>query len=216
MQRSALALALATALACGACSSAVPGEATADRWVATASDPDPSLAIDGIEVVDYPPAYHVLPNYRVAYNFSPPMGGRHDNAWATCTGVVYPVAVRTENMVHSLEHGAVWIAYDPDVLEPQQIARLARRVEGVPYTMMSPYPGMDRPISLQSWGHRLGLDDAGDDRIDQFISALRLNPNTFPEPGATCATLPSSFDTANPPPFVPMEPDPDSPLTLPE
>ena len=217
MHRSALVpVILSVALVAGGCGRAVEGRPTADAWVPTADNPDPSLALDGIEVVDYPPAYHVLPNYRVAYAFSPPMGGRHDNAWATCTGVVYPEAVRTENMVHSLEHGAVWIAYDPEALDDGEIAALAARVEGEPYLMMSPYPGMDRRISLQSWGHRLAVESSDDERIDRFVSALRLNPNTFPEPGATCATLPTTFDTANPPAFVESAPDPASPLTLPE
>ncbi|WP_068151866.1 DUF3105 domain-containing protein [Rhodococcoides corynebacterioides] len=212
----ASALLTVTLLAATACGSEVAGRAVPDAWVPTADNPDPSRALEGIEVVEYPPAYHVLPDYRVAYRYSPPMGGRHDGAWATCTGVVYPVPVRTENMVHSLEHGAVWIAYDPDSLDDTDVADLARRVEGVPYTMMSPYPGLDRPISLQSWGHRLQVDDADDERIDRFVTALRLNPNTFPEPGATCATLPSSFDPTDPPPFVAEPADPDSPLTVPE
>lgn len=214
--RSLLPALAATVIACTACGGVVAGQARADEWVPTEENPDPSLALDGIEVVEFPAAFHVLPNYRVAYENSPPMGGRHDNAWATCTGVVYPEAVRSENMVHSLEHGAVWIAYDPDALDDAQVERLAERVDGVPYTMLSPYPGLDRPVSLQSWGHQLKVDDVDDQRIDRFISALRLNPNTFPEPGATCATLPTSFDTANPPPFVEDPPDPASPLTLPE
>lgn len=217
MHRSRLVpLILSAALLGAACGSTIEGRPTAGEWVPTAENPDPSLALDGIEVVQYPPAFHALANYRVAYNYSPPMGGRHDAAWATCTGIVYPEPVRTENMVHSLEHGAVWIAYDPDALDDQQVAALADRVDGAPYTMLSPYPGMDRTVSLQSWGHRLAVDSVDDERIDKFISALRLNPNTFPEPGATCATLPSTFDTLNPPPFVEGPPDPASPLTLPE
>ena len=85
--------------------------------------------------------------------------------WADCTGVVYPRPVRNENMVHSLEHGAVWIAYAPGRVDDAGLRRLAARVDGKPYTMMSPYPGLDRPISLQSWGHQLKVDSADDPRI---------------------------------------------------
>ena len=38
--------------------------------------------------------------------------------------------------------------------------RCGRRSESQPYTLMSPYPGLDQPISLQSWGHQLKLTDA--------------------------------------------------------
>ncbi len=41
---------------------------------------------------------------------------RTTQTWATCNGVVYTKAVRIENMVHTLEHGAVWIAYNPDTI----------------------------------------------------------------------------------------------------
>ena len=64
---------------------------------------------------------------------------------------------------------------------------LYAKVEGQNYTMMSPYPGLDQPVSLQSWGHQLKLSDPDDPRIDQFISSLRQNQYTYPEVGARCA-----------------------------
>jgi hypothetical protein len=77
--------------------------------------------------------------------------------------------------------------------------------------MLSPYPGLDRPISLQSWGHQLKLDSADDPRIDRFIAALRQNRYQSPEPGARCDTFdPSGFDVADPPPFEPGPPGPDA------
>ncbi len=45
----------------------------------------------------------------VDYPESPPYGGDHDLAWADCTGTIYPEPIRSENAVHSLEHGAVWV-----------------------------------------------------------------------------------------------------------
>ncbi len=99
--------------------------------------------------------------------------------------------------------GAVWITYNPDLVSSEDQARLAQRVEGMSYTLMSPYPTLDSPISLQSWGRQLKLDNAADARIDQFVSALRVNPNTYPEVGATCSVPVTSFDPNNPPPFDP-------------
>ena len=40
---------------------------------------------------------------------------------------------------------------------------------------MSPYEGLDKPISLQAWGYQLKVDNADDGRIDEFIKALREN-----------------------------------------
>jgi hypothetical protein len=50
---------------------------------------------------------------------------------------------------------------------------------------MSPYPGLDAPVSLQAWGYQLKLGAATDPRIDQFITALRIK--AAPEPGAACS-----------------------------
>ncbi len=71
-------------------------------------------------------------------------------------------------------------------LAADQVDALKRKVDGVEYMLMSPYPGLKSAVSLQSWGHQLFVDSASDGRIDQFIKDLRLNPNTTPEYGASC------------------------------
>jgi hypothetical protein len=179
-----------------------------DQQAASDANPDPAGDIPGVVEIEYPAGDHVEMPKRVAYDQSPPFGGTHDQIWATCTGVVYPTAIRSENAVHSLEHGAVWITYDPDVATADQIDVLSAMVEGQPYTLMSPYPGLDTPISVQSWGHQLKLDDPSDPRLVEFIEALRLNESAYPEPGASCAS--PYFDVNNPPPFDPTPPGPDA------
>jgi Protein of unknown function (DUF3105) len=179
-----------------------------EKWVASEDNQDPSDNIDGVEKVTYDGAQHVTPEQRVAYDQSPPFGGPHDQSWAGCNGVVYEAAVRNENMVHALEHGAVWIAYNPDEIKGGALNTLKSKVEGQPYMMLSPYPGLDKPISLQSWGHRLKLDSATDERVDQFIDSLRENAYQNPEPGGRCDTDGTGFDPLNPPPFVAEPPDP--------
>lgn len=186
--------------------------AAAQPFLPTAGNKDPSTAIQGVFVgastadengalsyTDYKSALHVSPTQRVAYDRFPPVGGPHDSLWAACNGVVYDVPVRDENMVHTMEHGAVWIAYNPDTIAAGDLDVLTGLVEGQTYISLSPYPGLDSPISLQSWGHQLKVDAASDERVKQFITALRLNPYTYPEIGATCSQ--PSFDTTNPPPF---------------
>ncbi|MQA60023.1 MAG: DUF3105 domain-containing protein [Actinophytocola sp.] len=185
-------------------------EEAAQVFTPSDANPDPSKKIEGVTIEEFKAAGHVNPSERVAYEQSPPFGGAHDGIWADCSGVVYPQGVRSENLVHSLEHGAVWIAYDPEKVSDDDKVLLEVRAEKKPFTVMSPYPGLDKPISLQSWGHQLKVDDAGDIRIDQFIAALRRNPNTTPEPDAGCTPPPGSFDVANPPPFDPSEPGKDA------
>jgi hypothetical protein len=118
------------------------------------------------------------------YDQSPPVGGNHNPTWMNCMGTVYTSQIANENAVHSLEHGTVWITYRPD-LPQDQIAALAAKVKDVPYMMMSPYPGLDSAISLQSWGFQLKVDNASDGRIDDFIKDLRLNNSQ--ETGAVCS-----------------------------
>lgn len=173
-------------------------------WRPSDSNKDPSLAIPGITTTAYQGQHHVTPQQRVAYDKTPPYGGPHDGYWAACNGQVYPTAVRNENMVHALEHGAVWIAYDPARISGSALDSLTAKVRGQNQMMISPYPGLDQPISLQSWGHQLKLADAADPRVDEFITSLRGNPNTYPEVGASCDALgPGYFDPQNPPPFDP-------------
>ncbi|WP_300011074.1 DUF3105 domain-containing protein [Pseudonocardia sp.] len=177
-------------------------EAAVAAYTPSDENKDPSAAIPGVVTASYTGGQHIGATERVAYTKSPPFGGAHDFTWAACTGTVYAAPVRNENMVHSLEHGAVWIAYDPTKITGDGLAALRNRVEGKPYSMLSPYPGLDQPISLQSWGHQLKLSDPADPRIDQFIQSLRLNQFQHPEFGASCSVGPSQFNQDNPPPLV--------------
>ncbi len=185
------------------------GSPDTSRFEPSDGNKDPSKDIEGVVTTTYEPS-HVHPGQRVAYDKAPPYGGRHDPVWADCSGIVYEKAVRNENMVHALEHGAVWIAYNPDKIKGGALDSLAARVDGQPYLMLSPYPGLDKPISLQSWGHQLKVTGADDERIDQFIAALRDNAYTTPEHGAPCGTNPDQFDVSDPPPFDASPPGPDA------
>jgi hypothetical protein len=122
----------------------------------------------------------------VTYKESPPVGGPHDPVWADCTGTVYTVDIRHENAVHALEHGAVWITYNPDKVSKADVATLAALVRGVSHRMMSPYKGLDSPISLQSWNHQLKVTSVTDKRIKQFADFFTQNDAYYPEVGASC------------------------------
>lgn len=111
------------------------------------------------------------PLTHVKYAQSPPVGGDHNPNWQNCMGDVYTAQIANEHAVHSLEHGAVWITYRPG-LAKSEIDKLAAKVKGKPFMMMSPYPGLDSAISLQAWGYQLNVKSASDKRIDTFIKDL--------------------------------------------
>jgi len=121
----------------------------------------------------------------IQYKINPPVGGDHSPTWQRCMGDVYEAQIPNENAVHSLEHGAVWITYRPD-LPKDQVDKLASKIRGKDFLLMSPFPGLDKPISLQAWGYQLKVDNADDGRIDEFISALRENASL--EPGTPCSS----------------------------
>ena len=177
-----------------------PGPVDTSAFVPSSDDPDPSSRIPGVVVTKHV-STHVTAPERVDYRQSPPDGGAHDQVWADCTGVVYPDGLRTEHAVHSLEHGAVWLTWDPATADADTVRAITDRVAGQPYLLASPYPGQPTTVSVQSWGRQLRLESATDPRIDQFVTALRQNPSTTPEPGASCTAPPGLFDRDDPPPF---------------
>ncbi|MEU8897134.1 DUF3105 domain-containing protein [Nocardia sp. NPDC048505] len=186
-------------------------QAELDKYTPSAENKDPSDQIPGVVKKDFAQGAgkHIAAGQRVAYDTTPAFGGPHDSSWAACTGVVYSKPIRTENAVHSLEHGAVWITYNPDKVDASGLDALKSKVEGKQYTMLSPYPGLDSAVSLQSWGHQLKLDDPSDKRVGQFITALRQNAyGVYPEIGADCSN--PYFDRDNPAPFDPTPPGPDA------
>jgi hypothetical protein len=119
----------------------------------------------------------------VSYPQTPPIGGQHHPVWQQCG--VYTEPIIDEHAVHSLEHGAVWITYQPD-LPADQVERLQALTRRSTHRLLSPYPGQDSPIILTAWGYQLRLESADDDRLTAFIQKYEQGPQT-PEFGATCS-----------------------------
>ena len=118
----------------------------------------------------------------VTYAMTPPNSGEHNAAPQQCA--VYREAIAPEHAVHSLEHGAVWVTYRPD-LPADQVEELAGLVTGDPYRLMSPVEGQDSPIVLSAWGRTLKVDSASDERVEQFLTGYTNGPQS-PERGAAC------------------------------
>ncbi len=112
----------------------------------------------------------------------PPMGGDHSATPLTCD--VYSVPVTIENAIHSLEHGAVWVAYQPE-LSAEEIEIVEATGVGEDHVFVAPFPGLRSAVVLTGWGVQLELDDAFDERLDVFMAKYVEGPQT-PEPGAPC------------------------------
>jgi hypothetical protein len=117
----------------------------------------------------------------VDYPQSPPVGGPHDPTWLDCG--VYDEPVRDENAVHDLEHGTVWISYEPD-LDADDVEALA---EQLPQNgILAPYPGLAAPVVVTAWGRQLELEGSDDRRLAMFVQRYG-GGETAPEPFASCA-----------------------------
>jgi hypothetical protein len=86
-----------------------------------------------------------------------------------------------------LEHGAVWITYNPATISSGDLKILKKQVTGQDREALSPYAGLKTPISLQAWGYQLFLKSASDPRLLKFVNTLRYNPKTTPELNASCS-----------------------------
>lgn len=136
----------------------------------------------GAVVAAVPPDRAHNANLQIPFEAMPPNGGTHNPVWQVCD--VYDAPVRPEHAVHSMEHGAVWLTYRPD-LDQDSVQQLARRARGQSFLLVSPYPNQRSPIVLTAWGVQLELEAADDERIDQFLDAYLVGPQT-PELGASC------------------------------
>lgn len=140
-----------------------------------------------VDIADVERVFGLTQGHRegVSYDVEgePPAGGVHNPAWQNCGA--YDTPIRDENAVHSLEHGAVWITYLPDLPENQvdQLRNITRRGS---HRLLSPYLDQESPIVLTVWGYRLQVDDAEDGRINQFLRNYEQGPES-PEPGARCS-----------------------------
>jgi hypothetical protein len=136
---------------------------------------------EGVQYFEVPSQYHT--EGPVLYEPVPPVGGDHNPVLQNCG--FYDSPVRNENAVHSLEHGAVWITYSPD-LPVDQVETLRTLASGHTHVLVSPYPGLPAPVVASAWGVQLMLEGAYDPRLEQFVSAYEQGPQN-PEPGAPCS-----------------------------
>ena len=108
----------------------------------------------------------------------PPVGGPHLPRWQA-TGI-YDEPVSDGLAVHALEHGVIWISYNPLLLADGDLETL-KSVAGDSSrdVILSPRPQNATAIAAASWGRLLTLDNADRDQLQRFVNT---NRNRSPEP----------------------------------
>ncbi|NUP02479.1 MAG: DUF3105 domain-containing protein [Nonomuraea sp.] len=159
-----------------------------------------ATSLDAVSSYKYEAGQHVAAS--VTYKETPPVGGEHNNYWQQCA--IYDKPIHNEHAVHSLEHGAVWITYRPDLPKAQldALKEVATSTGQQDYMLMSPYPGLPAPIVASTWGHQLKLQDANDAKLPAFIKKFQNGADT-PELGASCGGDDAITTTADQAPLPP-------------
>ncbi|TMR92291.1 DUF3105 domain-containing protein [Nonomuraea basaltis] len=157
-------------------------------------------SLDAVADYKYDAGQHVW--NAVTYKETPPVGGEHNNYWQQCA--TYDAPIHPEHAVHSMEHGAVWITYRPDLPKAQvdKLKAVASSTGQQDYMLVSPFPNLSSPVVASSWGHQLKLNSPDDPKLGAFIKRYQNGAGT-PEPGATCGGPDAITTTAQEAPLPP-------------
>jgi len=163
------------------CGSSSQKASTAPETTTSTVDLKPPADLPGVQTFSNLTQNHVQGTVR--YPQTPPVGGDHAPTWQNCGFYSKPIV--TEQGVHSMEHGAVWITYAPD-LPADQVAVLRDLAHSQTYVLVSPFPGLPSPVVASAWGTQLVLPSATDPELSAFVKHYRNGPQTK-EPGASCS-----------------------------
>lgn len=117
----------------------------------------------------------------LSYEQDPPTNGDHSPGWQKCG--FYSSPIENERAVHSMDHGAVWITYQPNL--PQDQIEALRSLAREDYVLVSPYPSLRAPVIATAWRNQLELEGTDDPRLRQFVDQFRVS-ETAPRSGNGC------------------------------
>ena len=132
-------------------------------------------------IVDFPGQARGHTESPVVYAQDPPVGGDHAPIWMNCG--FYDTPLPNENAVHSLEHGVVWLTFDPSLSDSE--VDVLRDFGQEAEVLVSPYPGLGDDVVASVWGRQLRIPDFDEGTIKDFVVTQKNGP-TAPEPAADC------------------------------
>lgn len=164
-------------------SSAGPMEEGSDLSLVPVNTP-----VEGTVEFSIPSRTHIAHGTSAAdWISNPPTGGQHWDRPADNGN--YDQAPADEEIVHSMEHGYVWISYRPADAVPRsstssaglkpglsedEINRLKEIVKSDDWKIiLSPRDKNDSVIALASWGRLLKMEEPDYDKIKDFIKTYR-------------------------------------------
>lgn len=115
---------------------------------------------------------HLLPSQNTPkYKSDPPTSGNHDPV--PLANAVYSSPIPTfRNALHTLEHGRVAIAYQPDLPEAEQLVLKGVVDEDFRDVIMFPWERMKWEVAAVAWGHYLGCESYNA-KVPDAIRAFR-------------------------------------------
>jgi len=136
-----------------------------------------AVSLDGkVEEFSIEGRDHVLAGTRVEYKTNPPTSGSHfaqPQNWG-----VYSKEIPDGSVVHSLEHGGIWISYKEDISNDQKTILEETGRANSQSVIVSPRPGNDEKVVVVSWGRMMKLETADKALIQKYIDTYK---NQSPE-----------------------------------
>ena len=113
----------------------------------------------------------------------PPTSGAHANpvSWG-----VYDTEVRDDQLIHNMEHGGIYVSYQPDL--PQDQIEKLKKLLSEPFSnpefqpkkiVLAPRAANKSPIVLSSWRRSESLASYDQKKIEEYI---KRNLGKSPEP----------------------------------
>ena len=142
--------------------------------------------IDGVMAIRVTSRQHTLGT--VQYDIHPPAGGDHNPSPAPCG--FYDQVVPDEYVVHTLEHGGVWLAY-AQTLPAADVAKLHKLADDNDNLIATPYKGLAPGVAVvvTAWARQLRLTSVDDPRLLAFYTKYKSGSQA-PESSIGCPRRP--------------------------